>query len=745
MSASERLLPFRTALHPGQSLESFVESLAVDYGVSPRMMLKRLGVQADNSAQALLALDEDSTSQIARICDLEATRVTASTMDYFQRVGVAPADYRRSRSATAQWVTFTRDSGSRFCPRCLAEQPVVYPLAWHLQWSFVCPRHLCVLADTCPDCGHVPRSGENRRSYRIEPWRCQCATLNGGRTRRQVCGADLRETSATSLSADHPLVLAQIWIDALIGNAAARAPDRVRLCGVDVPHDEAILGLAQLVKRILVLRVDTRIAVTHNLGTPRRLSAGGRPLPADVSAQTCLALATADAATFGEAAAIAADCLAAPTLDRAAHDIARYSDLSRRPSPKANLTDESIRSAGDWRTGGVRVQSRQHAGLIEAIDIAGRAHDMTPSDKLTFRVMNQVPRRPRPTSADDARWPPTFGAGLSARTTPQVLWPNVIQLLPRVTSKGTGAFDVVAAMMLIRLGTFARWNPIALQLGLPASFARTPQSVMARLVESDMLDETIFVLDGLKECLDHSPPPIDYSRRRWVFRDLVEPGRGWRAACNNAGVVATERRRSFLGHALYELLTGSDARFRAQYALTAGEQRTAYKQFKTLEAAGVEEFLRTQAEKHLLRHRIDEPVQWAPEFDFDDGWRSPPPTLTRRLTGWTSHSRQGSLRTASRDHTLKLLIDSLATSDRLDNVLTDLVSYSRTANVIVGPTTDLAVADLYTVQNSAWVFGPTGEELLLHLQHAYGAGIDLGLWETTTGGNVHSSSSLESA
>lgn len=355
---------------------------------------------------------------------------------------------------------------------------------------------------------------------------------------------------------------------------------------------------------------------------------------------------------------------------------------------------------------------------------------MKPSEKLAFRMQNQVPRYPPgPDPAATPVWPHASTSALHARSVPQTLWRSAIDQLPRATEQDTGALETVASMMMLRLGTFTRWNPIAVQLALPASFARTSHAVMSRMVQADMFDETLYVLDQLHDCLCATTPPIDYARRRWVFRDLHEPGRGWRQACKAAGIVATERRQQFLGQLLYELLTGSDARFRIYHALPAGEVRVAYKQFSQVLPAELHDFLLLQAEKQLLRHRINEPISWQPTFDYDDGWRAPPPNLERQLAGWESPSRRDTLRQTSREHTFQQLLDAI-TDGNADSALVDIIAVANLGLLVRGPQLALAVEDLYAVTGNRWTLGSVGAELKNRLQHTLGSEINLSVWES---------------
>jgi hypothetical protein len=231
----------------------------------------------------------------------------------------------------------------------------------------------------------------------------------------------------------------------------------------------------------------------------------------------------------------------------------------------------------------------------------------------------------------------------------------VTDLLTRHAAHDTGTPGAVLSIAIVRCGTYAEWSHIAAWLRLPPQSSRAVAAVFRRLGHASHLEEVLASLNALVEELTEHPPPIDYARRRRTFRELklVTPAR-LRKDCHQAGIVLTERRIRYVTMMLWETLTGGDIRFaNNRLCFRDGYDRESYASFRKDHADTLKDYLTVEAERLLLRHRIDEPVTWQPEPEDPArlAWRSPPADLTRRLPGWTSPSRQGTLRRSARDHT----------------------------------------------------------------------------------------------
>ncbi|MEV4116802.1 TniQ family protein [Nonomuraea sp. NPDC049695] len=93
-----------------------------------------------------------------------------------------------------------RNAGSRYCPHCLTETEGRWRLSWRLGWSFFCPLHLCLLADTCPRCVRMQRIYRFRSSRILHPALCAYPALH--HTRRTRCDTDLRHATSDAFPDD---------------------------------------------------------------------------------------------------------------------------------------------------------------------------------------------------------------------------------------------------------------------------------------------------------------------------------------------------------------------------------------------------------------------------------------------------------------------------------------------------------------------------------------------------------------
>jgi hypothetical protein len=84
---------------------------------------------------------------------------------------------------------WTRGSGTRYCPQCLAARPAVFLAHWRLWWSFLCEVHLVPLHDACPACGQMVPDPALMGAHPVDPSNCRAHLEDGSR-----CGHDLRAT-----------------------------------------------------------------------------------------------------------------------------------------------------------------------------------------------------------------------------------------------------------------------------------------------------------------------------------------------------------------------------------------------------------------------------------------------------------------------------------------------------------------------------------------------------------------------
>jgi hypothetical protein len=442
------------------------------------------------------------------------------------------------------------------------------------------------------------------------------------------------------MDAAHPVLACQRWINGILDS-----PGEVTVAGMAVPPKTALSAVATLMRHAVIADGGPggRRAACFLAGDP----ACGPDLPQARQAGSAAGMfgrILADPALFGAIAALASDVLTAPSVSAAADAVSWMLDSGRADGP-----------------GGAPWPSRLDMGgtgspVLDAVMLRRRAAGMTAADRLTYRTENPVPRRP-PRSAPAPGWPfvPGLPASVPARLVPQAAWKNITSAMAREGDQDTGMLAVTLSMAIVRCGTRQEWQRIATSLELPSQAGGTVTSVLRRLDSQGRLEQLLTSIDALVEELTAHPPPIDYARRRHVFRDLglLTPTR-LRRACRGAGIVLTARRRRYVTMLLWETLTGGDIRFSdGTLAPWHHPDRARYAAFRDNEAGGLADYIALEAERLLLRHRINEPVTWQPEPADPAGtaWRSPPAAMSRKLPGWDSPSRQDSLRRSARDHT----------------------------------------------------------------------------------------------
>jgi hypothetical protein len=648
--ASLRELPIRIPIADGESLHSWIEALAARYRMTVRELLPALGIPAPRTPYGLmLGVDSQALRSLEWQAGLPIGRLDDAVLDRFSTLDLAGAP---GRPPHVGWQTlWAKSSGSRFCPRCLAENGGRWSLSWYLNWTFACMRHNVLMATRCGICGRRPRSGENRLDHFIDGRLCCHYRLEDQQARRPDrrmprCGASLIEQPLQELDIAHPIIACQRWIHDVLAE-----PAEVTAAGLHMPPKVALTAVATLMRHAIVASdglINRRVA--HLAATP---AAKGISLPEvkPVKSPTSAFAALADnPALFGIAAALAVDVLTAPSLSAAA-DPASYILAS---------TDEMPWSA---RRRGI---AATRSPLLDAVLLRQQAAAMSVGDRLSYRTEGTVPRRP--TIARAGEWPfiPGRLSSVPVRLVPQVAWKPVTDLLTRHALHDTGMPGAVLSMAIVRCGTYAEWSHIAAWLMLPSQTSRTASSVFRRLGHAGRLGEMLVSIDVLVEELTEHPPPIDYARRRWIFRDLdlVTPSR-LRRACHQAGLALSERRIQYATMLLWETLTGGDIRFaNNQLCFRNSNDRESYASFRRKYADALEDYLTVEAERLMLRHRIDEPVTWQPELKDPAGlkWLSPPADLTRHLPGWESAHRREKLRQAARDHTPRVTHFGLAIS-----------------------------------------------------------------------------------
>ncbi|WP_280445098.1 TniQ family protein, partial [Nocardia brasiliensis] len=189
-------LPLRTPIHAGESLDFWIDALSRRSQISPREVLRALGIDYPELTVAQL-LDHTSA---ARLRHIEAA------------TGLAPQRLDTAITAALTGAKQLHSRGSRYCPACLGEGGGRWQLIWRTKWAVACLHHRTLLHDTCPSCNTIPRRGLISASRERPPANCEHIRDKKTQTR---CRTDL--TAIAAVNAATEAIEAQTWIETLLG------------------------------------------------------------------------------------------------------------------------------------------------------------------------------------------------------------------------------------------------------------------------------------------------------------------------------------------------------------------------------------------------------------------------------------------------------------------------------------------------------------------------------------------------
>lgn len=202
-------LPLRTPIHDGESLDSWIDALARRNQISPRELLRALGI--DYPAHTVAQLLDHTGS--ARLRHIEAA------------AGLPPHRLDTAVAAALAGARQLRSRGSRYCPACLGEGGGRWALIWRTKWAVACLHHRTLLHDRCPGCDTIPRRGLIRASRQRLLTGCEHILDKHTQAR---CRTDL--ATATLVEAAPEALDAQTWIEALLEQV--HGPDGTQARGI---------------------------------------------------------------------------------------------------------------------------------------------------------------------------------------------------------------------------------------------------------------------------------------------------------------------------------------------------------------------------------------------------------------------------------------------------------------------------------------------------------------------------------
>lgn len=501
-------LPLTVPPAAGEQLASWLARLAHRYRLPVSGLLTELGVPvvAGPAArvEAHLATRAGALSAAAGLDSLPP-----GTADGDEAL---PAQVTRYLSAY-QGRTEVAPDRTRFCPSCLADSGGVWQQAWAAPLNLVCTTHRRLLVRRCPACHRARFTSAAWITHDTAPWVCSEPPpgQHTPRTRYQVCGQDLREAAAPPV--DHDVVAVQLWLHGLARQAGDDPALVIGACGLEVSHGDLFDAALEL--------------VVERLGDVKHLTRPGR------AARDLLD------------AILAARAVIEQPDPASAGEVADRNGLLHPAGPVTPIGPDHV------------LTRRRRNPLLAAVRLTSLREHLPASSQLVFRTGSDHPRYPTPTQ-HGATAPAPEQARLA--WIPQLLWPGALHPWIRDSDYRDRA---AASMLLAKVGSTRPWRLIAIDLGLPASFAVHPPNLVRHLRRTGAWPSVLRRLDEVATLLEATPPPIDYQARRWIAADqgllvaAVNHTRSLLGPCH--GWVST----SALVELFWSVYTGGDLRLAA--------------------------------------------------------------------------------------------------------------------------------------------------------------------------------------
>jgi hypothetical protein len=565
--AFPRTLPLRFRTYPGEALDSWIEAYAAWMGVPARTMLTTLGLTARGTMpwHYTLALRPGEAERAAAVCGLDPEQLHAMTLQRYDGQVVRARIERRSLISSLWW---TRTSGSRFCPHCLAETHGRWPLRWRLTWSFACTRHKVLMLDVCPGCSHTPRTRSFAHQESSAPTACRAC-------RALLPGAPARRAS-------DPVLAAQAHIDTLLGEVEAGSRAAAR-CPVVVTDLTALAAW-------LLRRAQAQEFARFDPAAPDAFTAYTRAMAARARPAT---IPPRRAALVAALAAWARELTDGPrdsAIDQLRMLLGRDSGPNVLPPRGLHRTFYRLSAP---------VQGRLLQALDPHLDHLGRIRY----------------RSPLPTAA----LPDPRGTAHRARHLPQQLWPQwTIRLLPPTGYAAAPFRAAITDLILLAGYPGPRAREVVAYLH-PGTGLRLGNTVsdLAR----DGHDGVFAAICLLADYLDTNGSPIDYQRRREKITKPAIDLDTWRHLAFTAGAHPGQHTRLLQAQRhLHEMLTGADLTDpRCPLALRGARDRRDHLEFAASLTTPLREKFAAHAQAHLASLGIHEPLTWEPPAELARG------------------------------------------------------------------------------------------------------------------------------
>lgn len=600
-----RTFPIRVAPIIGEALDSWLEALAHRTHTRYGDVLHDLGLAArtktgnrerDVPNDWTIMLRSHEASAIAQATGVDMGLLHAMTLAHFNERAVHIDEQSRIVNRLRLW---SRATGSRYCPHCLAESEGRWQLTWRLGWSFACVLHCCLLADYCPNCHRVPRFEPFPRDRVPEPGHCGTgSSRRGQRGKPPGCGQDLRQAASVDLPEGHPVLVAQQQLsDTIETNRAtfglyARCPQ---------PALVALSEMRAVASRILVSLSAPELS--HWL--PSGIAASYVSPPADHSPESKgrrrPGIMTPSAADTSIAISAAMRILGDP--DPRAASAAMRELIATFPESPSKPTPTILRS---WGSGtGV---------VLRSIQIAALGPSLRSSDQLRLRT-NVFPTRSTTLQQAQRR----------ACSLPGALWPSWTVRIPLEGVYPRVLAPTLAAAVLL-VGTKLKFYQIVEMLGEAARPGTVPH-ILHRLRSSQFWEPAALAIVRLADFLDDNPAPIDYDRRRSLDYTGLLPADQWVDICQKANCPAGGQWRARVARcALFTRISGMPVESFPARSSEMPHLRTASERFTALRTPQLAQAMDEAALEFIETQGVRrEPLTWNAPLFLLDGLNLPDP------------------------------------------------------------------------------------------------------------------------
>lgn len=574
----QRTLPIRIRPLEGESLGSWLDRYCLALSTTRKELYASVGLSlpsaaGQESADYSLRISDPEASRLASATGVKTQDIHRLTLAKYERKGVI---YRKSRQGVDIHFLWARGTGTRYCPACLKEDTGAWQLAWRLTWSFVCPRHECLLLDYCDRCGRVPRVG---RGISDPPLPTSCDTaLTGPYGSVSTCRRDLAHVPLLRIPSSSPLLTTQKWLNSIIDSDDISPQEVARLLD----------DLKLLAGRAL------RVMTADDLRSWTGSDVPDVEFEVDLSRRRTGLFPPPSAVAIAHAVTLAA--IVMRTEDQSIYvPIIRRLLLAADGKAEKESPSEIVRH---WGTPSPGLEQE----VLKAID-----EDIGPHSALRYRTAG-----PSPSS------PPLDQTQVLARqrSVPQRFWPGWTLRLHMDSAVQPKTLQTALSIGTLLPGSDRSDLKVQHEaLGLPLnthSFTYVFQSLSGPVQRAVMQ-----VLLVLASYLDQHPAPIDYQRRRQLALNQLLPVVTWDGIVADHSICANPpgAARMYLAYRL----TGS--------ILERPEQRGTghflVQNFITATPTDILELLDEYAEAFLRLNSIIEPLSWEPPLSLLDGISMP--------------------------------------------------------------------------------------------------------------------------